>query len=287
MVQITPQLVKELREKTSAGMSDCKKALVEANGDLKEAIEILRKKGAASAAKRSDRSANEGIVISKVNESSSEAAIVELNCETDFVARNQDFVDYAEKLVNTVLNTKVKTMEELLNQKISDDTVQDIHNEILAKFSENISIRRFEFIESKGYIANYIHPGSRLSVLVELSCKNPNEKAKSLIHDIAMQIAAMNPSYISRDDVQAEHLQKEIEIYKEHAINEGKKPEIAERIAQGRVEKFFQEQCLLEQAFVKDAAKTVKDVVDEISKEMEAEVKILSFRRYFLGESLD
>ena len=287
MVQITPQLVKELREKTSAGMSDCKKALVEANGDLKEAIEILRKKGAASAAKRSDRSANEGIVISKVNESSSEAAIVELNCETDFVARNQDFVDYAEKLVNTVLNTKVKTMEELLNQKISDDTVQDIHNEILAKFSENISIRRFEFIESKGYIANYIHPGSRLSVLVELSCKNPNEKAKSLIHDIAMQIAAMNPSYISRDDVQAEHLQKEVEIYKEHAINEGKKPEIAERIAQGRVEKFFQEQCLLEQAFVKDAAKTVKDVVDEISKEMEAEVKILSFRRYFLGESLD
>lgn len=287
MVQITPQLVKELREKTSAGMSDCKKALVEANGDLKEAIEILRKKGAASAAKRSDRSANEGIVISKVNESSSEAAIVELNCETDFVARNQDFVDYAEKLVNTVLNTKVKTMEELLNQQISDDTVQDIHNEILAKFSENISIRRFEFIESKGYITNYIHPGSRLSVLVELSCKNPNEKAKSLIHDIAMQIAAMNPSYISRDDVQAEHLQKEIEIYKEHAINEGKKPEIAERIAQGRVEKFFQEQCLLEQAFVKDAAKTVKDVVDEISKEMEAEVKILSFRRYFLGESLD
>jgi elongation factor Ts len=268
-------------------MSDCKKALVEANGDLKEAIEILRKKGAASAAKRSDRSANEGIVISKVNESSSEAAIVELNCETDFVARNQDFVDYAEKLVNTVLNTKVKTMEELLNQKISDDTVQDIHNEILAKFSENISIRRFEFIESKGYIANYIHPGSRLSVLVELSCKNPNEKAKSLIHDIAMQIAAMNPSYISRDDVQSEHLQKEIEIYKEHAINEGKKPEIAERIAQGRIEKFFQEQCLLEQAFVKDAAKTVKDVVDEISKEMEAEIKILSFRRYFLGESLD
>ena len=287
MVQITPQLVKELREKTSAGMSDCKNALVEANGDLKEAIENLRKKGAASAAKRSDRSANEGIVISKVNESSSEAAIVELNCETDFVARNQDFVDYAEKLVNTVLNTKVKTMEELLNQKISDDTVQDIHNEILAKFSENISIRRFEFIESKGYIANYIHPGSRLSVLVELSCKNPNEKAKSLIHDIAMQIAAMNPSYISRDDVQSEHLQKEIEIYKEHAINEGKKPEIAERIAQGRIEKFFQEQCLLEQAFVKDAAKTVKDVVDEISKEMEAEIKILSFRRYFLGESLD
>lgn len=287
MGQITPQLVKELREKTGAGMGDCKNALVEADGDLKAAIEILRKKGAASAAKRSDRSANEGIVTSKTNENSTEAAIVELNCETDFVARNAEFENYAETLVNTILKTKVNTLDELFAQKVSNDSIQGIHNEILAKFSENIAVRRFEYKKSNGYITNYIHPGSRLSVLVEVSCSNPNEKAIILIHDIAMQIAAMNPSYITREDVSAEHLQKEIEIYKELAINEGKKPEIAERIAQGRVEKFYQDQCLIEQAFVKDAAKTVKDVVAEISQEIGSEVKILSFRRYFLGESLD
>ena len=287
MGQITPQLVKELREKTGAGMGDCKNALVEADGDLKAAIEILRKKGAASAAKRSDRSANEGIVTSKTNDNCTKAAIVELNCETDFVARNSEFEKYAETLVNTVLNSEVNTLDELINLKVGEDTIQGIHNEILAKFSENISIRRFEYIKTEGYITNYIHPGSRLSVLVSFSCSNPNEKAIALIHDIAMQIAAMNPTYIRRDDVSSEHLQKEIEIYKELAINEGKKPEIAERVAQGKVEKFYQDQCLEEQAFVKDSSKTIKDVVAEISQEMGSEVKILSFRRYFLGESLD
>lgn len=287
MAQITPQLVKELREKTGAGMGDCKNALVESDGDLQAAIEVLRKKGAATAAKRSERSANEGLIKAITSEDNKTAAIVEVNCETDFVGRNAEFERYVNAVTDAVLNSDAKELDALMQVKIAEDTILGIHNEILAKFSENISIRRFEKITSNGYIADYIHAGSRLAVLVEVSHPTISEKSKVLLRDIAMQIAAMNPSFISRENVSEDRIAKEIEIYKELAVTEGKKPEMAERIALGRLEKYYQESCLIEQAFVKDSQKTIKDVLKEISDDCGSDVKILSFKRYFLGESLD
>lgn len=289
MAEITPQMVKDLREMTGAGMGDCKKALVEANGDMKEAIEILRKKGAASAAKRATREAKEGIVTTKTSDDYKKACILEVNCETDFVARNEEFIKYVETVRDAYFNNDVDSLESLMKVKVGDDTIEGIHNEILAKFSENIGIRRFEKLTTEnGYIVDYIHSGSKLAVLVEFEgASEINEKVKALSRDIAMQIAAMNPRFVDRSQVNQEILDKEKEIYIQVAISEGKKPEIAERIAQGKLDKFFSEFCLLEQAFVKEPNKIVADVVKEISAELGKDVKIKSFRRYLLGESAE
>lgn len=287
MAQITPQQVKELREKTGAGMADCKNALIEAEGDMKTAIEILRKKGAASAAKRADRSTKEGIIVAKCSKDGKTAAIIELNSETDFVARNELFVQYANQVANAILNNNPKSIDEVFDLKVDGDTIRGLYNEILAKFSENIQIRRFLRIESSGYIAEYTHAGSKLAVLVDTNITEPNDEIISRIRDIAMQVAAMNPLYIDRNSIPKEDLLKEIEIYKAQAITEGKKPEVAEKIAQGRLDKFYLEQCLVEQLFVKDATKTVKDVIAEISNSIGYEMKINRFVRFFLGESLE
>ncbi|MGA2297341.1 MAG: translation elongation factor Ts [FCB group bacterium] len=286
MAQITPQLVKELRDKTGAGMGDCKNALTESNGDMQGAIEILRKKGAASAAKRADRSANEGLVVTKISKDNKSAVIVEVNCETDFVARNAEFERYVNEVADALLKNEAKTLDELMQLKAYSGTILDLHNDMLAKFSEKIGVRRFEKINTSGYLADYIHAGSRLAVLVETSTDTINEKAHGLLRDIAMQIAAMNPSFVDRNEVSTDKIEKEKEIYKELAISEGKKEEIADRIATGKLEKFFQEQCLVEQTFVKDPAKTVLDVIKEISTHTGGDVKIKGFKRYFLGEEL-
>lgn len=285
MSQITPQMVKELREKTGAGMGDCKQALTDSNGDMQEAIEILRKKGAASAAKRADRAANEGLVVTRTSPDGKVAAMVEICCETDFVSRNAEFEKYANNVGDALFANKPANHDELMALKVNSDTVQGLHNEILAKFSERIEVRKFAKLETEGYVEAYIHAGSKLGVLLEVSCANPSDKSKLLIRDITMQIAAMNPQFIDRSIVSPEQIAKEIEIYKEMAINEGKKPDIAERIATGRLEKFFQEQCLVEQVFVKDSSKTIKDVVKEISGDMGQEVKVNKFLRFFLGEA--
>jgi elongation factor Ts len=289
MANITPQMVKDLREMTGAGMGDCKNALVEANGDTKEAIEILRKKGAASAAKRASKSAKEGLVYTKTNAENNKAVIVEVNCETDFVARNEEFIKYVETLRDAYFANDVKTIDELMLVPVNNDTVQGIHNEILAKFSENISLRRYEKLCSdNGFIVDYIHGGSKLAVLVEFEgSSNLTETAKVKSREIAMQIAAMNPRFVDRSEVDQTTLNKEKEIYTQVALDEGKKPEIAERIAQGKLDKFFSEFCLNEQTFVKDGNKIVADVVKEIGNEIGADVKIKSFRRFALGESTE
>jgi len=284
MSQITPQMVKTLREKTGAGMGDCKNALTEANGEMEGAIEILRKKGAATAAKRADRASNEGMIIARTSADGKIGIIVELNSETDFVARNEAFEQHINTIADAYLNSEASHHDDIMALKVGNDTILGLHNEILAKFSERIELRRYDKIKTEGYIAEYVHAGSKLAVLVEISAPNPNDTVKSMVRDITMQIAAMNPQYIERSQVTAETIAKEIEIYKELAEKEGKKPDIAERIATGRIEKFYQETCLMEQAFVKDSNKTIKDVVNEISKEMGTDVKINSFRRFFLGE---
>ncbi len=285
MANITPMMVKELRGKTGAGMGDCKKALVDSDGNMDAAIEVLRKKGAASAAKRADRAANEGTIASKTSADGKIAAMVEVNSETDFVAINQGFVDFAAKLAGIILENNPNSVDDLMKLTYGNDTVEDLHNDILAKFSEKIEIRRFDRMVSEGYIASYIHAGSKLAVLVEVSKPGLPDSARKLVRDIAMQVAAMNPQFIQRSDIDENTIAKEKEIYKQVAIDEGKKPDIAERIASGKLEKFFTEQCLLEQAFVKDGNKSIKDVVKEVSDDAGDEVKILSFKRFYLGES--
>jgi elongation factor Ts len=282
MAEITATMVKDLRLKTGAGMSECKKALVEAEGDMNLAIEVLRKKGAASAAKRADRSANEGLIVVLTSDDKKIGAIVEVNCETDFVGKNEGFIEYANTVAKAYLENEVNSVEELMAVKVGSDTIEGMHNEILAKFSEKIEIRRIAKFKSNGFVTAYTHAGSRLGVLIDASIANPSEAVTKTLHDIAMQIAAMNPTFIERANVDQEKINKEIEIYREQSINEGKKPEIADRIAQGRLEKFYQEACLLEQAFVKDNAKTIKDVLAEAS----ADLKIVSFKRFYLGEEI-
>lgn len=284
MAQISAQLVQELRTKTGAGMGDCKQALVEANGDIQAAVEILRKKGIDTAAKRSDRVSNEGIIAIKATDDNRAISMVEVNCETDFVARNQEFVDFANLLVDNVLKNKPNTLEELLGIKVGNDTVSGLFNEILAKFNEKIQIKRFETLTTDGYFSSYVHAGSKLGVILEINISNPDDDTKIKIRDIAMQIAAMNPLFIDRNNVSEDIINKEKEIYREVLIKEGKNPNFLDRIIEGKLEKYYQEKCLLEQVFVKDSSKTISDVLNDISKTIGQDVKVLMFKRYTLGD---
>lgn len=279
-------MVKDLRERTGAGMAECKKALEHSEGSMEGAIEFLRKRGAASAEKRADRNANEGMVVALSSSDLKEAAIVEVNCETDFVARNEEFVQFVDSIASTVLSSKAADENQVWNSSVGEKTLGNLRDEILAKFSEKIELRRFSVVsQPSGYVASYIHPGNKLAVLVEFN-QPLSENGKVLARDIAMQIAAMRPIAVSREGVDTAVLEKEIEIYKDKALAEGKKPEIAEKIAQGQLNKFYQENCLLEQAFVKDSKITVNDVVAQIGKESGNDVTITAFKRFALGESL-
>lgn len=283
---ITAQTVKELREKTGAGMADCKKALEEAGGDMQAAIEWLRKRGAASVAKRADREANEGIVLAKTSADGKIGAIVEVNCETDFVGRNEEFVAFANAICDAVLATPFASEDELWNAAHDGKTLANLRDEILAKFSEKIGLRRYARVATDGFVTDYNHAGSRLGVMIEFSGTNGSDDLKPHMRDVAMQIAAMQPLVVERSQVDTSMLEKEIEIYKQQAIQEGKKEDIAERIAQGRLGKFYEENVLLEQVFVKDSSKKVADVVAEISKVAGADVKVVSFLRYNLGDKI-
>lgn len=283
---ITAQTVKELREKTGAGMADCKKALEEAGGDMQAAIEWLRKRGAASVAKRADREANEGIVLAKTSTDGKIGAIVEVNCETDFVGRNEEFVAFANAICDAVLATPFASEDELWNATHDGKTLANLRDEILAKFSEKIGLRRYARVATDGFVTDYNHAGSRLGVLIEFAGTGGSDDLKPHMRDVAMQIAAMQPLVVERSQVDTSMLEKEIEIYKQQAIQEGKKEDIAERIAQGRLGKFYEENVLLEQVFVKDSSKKVSDVVAEISKVAGADVKVVSFLRYNLGDKI-
>ncbi|TAE31393.1 MAG: elongation factor Ts [Candidatus Kapaibacterium sp.] len=282
---VTLDQVKDLREQTGAGMADCKKALDESQGDMQGAIEFLRKRGAASAAKRSDRTTNEGMIITKSSADGKKAVIVEINCETDFVARNEEFVNFAETIATTVLSHNPASEEALLSVDIGGKQLGDLMNEMLAKFSERIILKRYELLEAKtGAVVEYIHTGSKLGVLLEVTAAPTSDVLRSQMRDVAMQVAAMSPSFVRREEVDNTTLEKEKEIYTQQAIQQGKNPEIAAKVAQGRVEKYYQEFCLVEQTYVKDSGKTVQDVLKEMSATAGTTVDVVSFRRYFLGE---
>ena len=259
---ITAAQVNDLRQRTGAGMMDCKRALEEANGDIQKAIEILRKKGASVAAKRAEKSANEGLVVTKVSDDKKTATILEINCETDFVAKSEDFVNLAKFVIDAVHKSKPKNVEELM--KNSD--VQDKLNDVLGKVGEKIEISRFDIMDvTNGLLVDYIHMGSKLGVLIKFEdVVSGTDELFAIGKDMAMQVAAMNPISVKREDVPKTVVDKEIEIYKELAKKEGKPEQMLEKIAMGRLNKFYQENVLLEQAFIKDNSKTVGDLLKNL-----------------------
>ncbi|MGG7057636.1 translation elongation factor Ts [Clostridium nigeriense] len=287
---ITAQSVKELREKTGAGMMDCKKALTEAQGDMEKAVEILREKGLAAAAKKAGRVAAEGIVKTYISEDNKSAGIVELNCETDFVAANEEFVNFATRLAEMASVSSATTVEEFVTEKYdANSTVSEALTALIAKLGENMTVRRFEkFNVANGVVESYIHGGGRIGVVVELNCEADNVAVlKEVAKDVCMQVAAANPAFLSREDVDAEALEKEKEIYRVQALNEGKPENIVEKMVMGRIQKYYKEVCLLDQAWVKDGDKSISKYLQEKSKEVGSPITINKFVRFERGEGIE
>ncbi len=278
--------VKKLRDKTGAGMLDCKKALQDANGDFDKAIEILRKKGASVAAKRAERKAHEGVVVTKIWNDNKSGAILDVNCETDFVANSDDFLNFAQKVLDIIVDKQPANVDELLALEVNGTKVSDMVTDAIGKIGEKIEVSRFAVVHSdNGMLVDYIHHGANLGVLIKF--ENVSEETDELItigKDIAMQIAAMNPKYVNREEVPSEIIEKEKEIYKEVALKEGKPEHILDRIAEGKLNKFYSEVCLLEQVFVKDNSKTVGDLIKEYNKAHGTDVKLTKFYRFHVAD---
>ena len=288
---VTASMVKELREMTGAGMMDCKKALNETNGNMDEAIEFLRKNGQAKAEKKAGRIAAEGIVMAEVKEDKA-AAIVEVNSETDFVAKNADFQAYVKAVVNQALTTKAANMDEFMAEAWNEDaakTVKDVLTEKIAVIGENLNIRRFEKVETEGCVVSYIHGGGRIGVLVEADTDVVNDEIKACLKNVAMQVAAMSPKYVSRDEVDQDFLEHEKEILLAQAKKENpNKPDnIIEKMIIGRLNKEMKEICLLDQVYVQDSDLTVAKYVEKVAKENGANVAVKKFVRFETGEGLE
>ena len=276
---ITAAQVKELREKTGAGMMDCKKVLTETDGDMEKAMELLRERGIAKAAKKSDRIAAEGLVECYISEDGKVGSIVEVNSETDFVAKNAEFKEFVLEVAKQVAIKNPKDVEELLGQDSIQETgktVKEVLTDKIAKIGENMNIRRFERFETEGVVEKYIHGDGKIAVLVDFA-KGDSEVAK----DVCMQIAAARPEYIRKEEVPQDRVNKEMEILKAQAMNEGKPAEIAEKMVQGRIRKFYEEICLIDQEFVKNP--DIK--VSELLKTKNAE--ITRFARFEKGEGIE
>ncbi len=285
---ITADQVKKLREKTGAGMMDCKRALEKSNGDMQKAIVYLREQGMAKATQKSARSAKEGLILSDIRSQGKVGILLELNCETDFVARTQHFKDIAQDMSAWIVEHRPADISQVV------ESMKERVNATIARLGENISAKRFALFEldadSNGLIFSYIHPGSKLGVLLELNCQTngvaQDEEFTQLAKDISMQIAATNPLVVTRDELKAEIIEKEKDIYRTQAKNEGKPDKIIERIVGGKLEKYFQEVCLLEQPFVKDQDRSVSERIDETQKRLGEEITVGQFARFRLGDEL-
>lgn len=275
-MNITAEMVKNLRETTGAGMMDCKKALVETNGDMDKAIDYLREKGISKAAKKADRIAAEGL--SNIFIDGNKAVVLEVNSETDFVAKNAEFQDLVEKIGKTILSSDAKSVEEALNLTVDGSSLNDLIVAATAKIGEKLSLRRFELVTKKDdeVFGSYLHMGGKISSLIVLNGGN-----EAVAKDIAMQSAAMKPSYVSRDEVPSEEVEHEKNVLTSQAIEEGKKPEFVDKIIEGRLSKYFEEVCLIDQAFVKDSGLTVKAYLSQNN----AEVSLMV--RYEVGEGME
>ena len=274
MAQITAAMVKELREKTGAGMMDCKKALAETDGDQEKAIDYLREKGIAKAGKKADRVAAEGVVGAYVSDDAKVGSVVEVNCETDFVANTDNFHAMVDKIAKHIADTNPADVDALNDSVMDGKKVSDFITEQIATIGEKISIRRFARYETAGRVASYIHMGGKIGVLVELTGGEAQ-----LGKDVAMQIAAANPSCVDRAGVDPAALAHEREVLKAQALEEGKPEKIVEKMVDGRINKYYKEVCLVEQSFVKDPEQTIKQVLGD--------VEVKGFARFMLGEGIE
>ncbi|MCG8514276.1 MAG: translation elongation factor Ts [Halanaerobiales bacterium] len=274
--------IKELRERTGSGVLDCKKALEAKDGDIEAAVEYLREKGIAAAAKKAGRIAAEGTVNVLISEDRKNGIVLEVNSETDFVAKTDQFQNLVNDLSQHLLQSNVNDVQTVLDEPWYLDhnkTVNTVIKETIAEIGENITLRRFTKYTTSGFLQGYIHMGGKIGVLVNLAAE-VNEQHEKVVKDLAMQIAASKPEYISRDQVSAEVIDKERNIYKEQMLNEGKPEHIIDKIIAGKIEKFYSEICLLEQAFIKDADQTIKQLIQK------TDIVVNAFTRFELGEGL-
>jgi elongation factor Ts len=276
-MSISAKDVAKLRDMTGAGMMDCKKALAESNGDMDAAVEFLRKKGQQVSEKRADREANQGLIMIHISEDHKQAAAIEINCETDFVARNEDFQAKAQAFLSIAFEEKVSSADDLLTKAYEDRTVADTLTDMTGSIGEKIEIARALYTTTEGGFIDYIHPGAQLGVLAEFDGTINNT---DVARDVAMQVAAMNPIAVNRDSVDSDIIQKELEIAKDQLINEGKPAEIAEKAAQGKLRRFYEEQVLLEQKFVKDNGISVKEYLEQNGTPL-----VTAFHRLQIGEA--
>ena len=289
-MSFTAKDVKELREKTGCGMMDCKKALTSSNGDMEKAIDFLREKGLAAAAKKSSRIAAEGLAMAYTNEDSSVGVAIEVNSETDFVAKNADFQAFVKLCAETVMKQKPASVEELLAAKTENgQTIEAALQEKILVIGENIKIRRFELLE--GVVASYVHAGGKIGVLVKFDVADKSvvsgEAFKTFAKDVAMQVAAASPAYLKREQVPAEVLEHEKKILKEQIVQGGAPEKVADKILEGKIGKYYKEVCLIDQPFVKDGHMSVADYVKNVSKELGTEIKIEAFVRFEKGQGLE
>ena len=279
-------MVKERREMTDAGMMECKKALVEADGDMDQAVDVLRTRGLAAAAKKVGRATNEGTVMAIVSGDATKGAVVELNCETDFVGMNEKFKGYAEKIARAAMAANVEDVEALKAVDAEGETVEDVLTDAIHTLGENMNLARAAVVEAGG-VASYIHGGGKIGVLVTFDVEGIDPASDEFQHcgrDVAMQVAAASPVSATRESVPAEVVAHEMEIYKAQAAESGKPENIQEKIATGRLEKFYKESCLTEQAFVKNPDQNVTDYVNEVAKKLGGTIKVTGFKRFMLGE---
>lgn len=311
MAEISAQLVKQLRERTGAGMMDCKKALVEAKGDLADAEVVLRKKGIASAGNKESRSAKQGLISASISANGKLGVLVEVNCESDFVARTDDFQTLAAEIAAHIAATKpkhvrledvteaeranIKAHETLYDQKFGKDgnTVGEMVKTKIAKLGENIVVSRFSVYEvsGNGFVGNYIHTGSQIGVLLEVAISKPEtpgkEEFKTLVRDLAMQVAAAHPQVVSRGELDPSLVAKELDIQRDRVRTEGKPEKMLDKIAEGRMSKFYEEVCLLEQPFIRENTITVTDLIKTAGVKIGDTVTISRFVRYKVGDSGD
>lgn len=285
---ITAKLVKELRDKTGAGMMDCKKILTETQGDIDKAVEVLRKKGLETVAKKADRVASEGSIEIYISDDEKSAGIIELNCETDFTAANEEFTTTAKNLAKQAAKSNASDINQFISEKyIADEniTIKDRVIALIAKFGENMTLKRFDRFEvTDDMIKSYIHDGGRIGVIVQFSCAKEGSALQEAAKNIAMQVAAIKPLFLDRSVIKDEVLIEKRENFKSKALNEGKPVRIVDKIVEGKIDKFLKDACLYEQVWIKDSDYTIEQYLDEKSKEIGEKVSIVRFVRFERGE---
>ena len=289
-MSISAQQVKELRDKSGVGMMDCKKALVESNGDIDKAFDYLRKAGVAKAQKKEGRDAKEGLIISDISSDGKFGTLLELNCETDFVANTDDFKSLGNDIIKHIKNSEFSQLDDILNEKFINDNnkkLKDVITDAVGRLGENIVLSRFcKYSVESGLVVSYIHPGSKLGVLLKFNSDQVSNKdsLNDFGKEISMHIAATSPISVSIDDVSSEIIAKEREIFSDQAKKSGKPDNIIEKMVDGRINKFYKENVLLEQVFVKDPSKLVKDLISEKSNSSNLNLSVSEFSRFQIGE---